>query len=74
MRFCLKNERLMKWATVLSETDSLVFVIAEIGENHNGSVKIAKSLIDGAVSAGCDAVKFEKRDSGDLRSTRSVGN
>lgn len=38
-----------------------IYVIAEIGINHNGSVDIAKKLIDGAVFAGCDAVKFQKR-------------
>lgn len=38
-----------------------VYIIAEIGINHNGSVENAKKLIDGAVSAGCDAVKFQKR-------------
>jgi N-acetylneuraminate synthase len=38
-----------------------VYVIAEIGINHNGSVDIAKKMIDGAVFAGCDAVKFQKR-------------
>jgi len=38
-----------------------VFVIAEIGINHNGSLEIAKRLIDGAVLAGVDAVKFQKR-------------
>ena len=38
-----------------------VFVIAEIGINHNGSLEIAKRMIDGAVLAGCDAVKFQKR-------------
>jgi N-acetylneuraminate synthase len=37
------------------------FVIAEIGINHNGDLKIAKRLIDVAVMAGCDAVKFQKR-------------
>jgi len=37
------------------------FIVAEIGINHNGSVEIAKELIDTAVSAGCDAVKFQKR-------------
>tara|TARA_R100000664_G_scaffold17057_1_gene25932 strand:- start:5839 stop:6678 length:840 start_codon:yes stop_codon:yes gene_type:complete len=37
------------------------FIIAEIGINHNGSLKIAKKLIDGAVESGCDAVKFQKR-------------
>jgi N-acetylneuraminate synthase len=38
-----------------------VFVIAEIGINHNGSVEAAKKLIDAAARAGCDAVKFQKR-------------
>jgi N-acetylneuraminate synthase len=37
------------------------FVVAEIGINHNGSLEIAKQLIDAAVAAGCDAVKFQKR-------------
>lgn len=38
-----------------------VYIIAEIGINHNGSMEVAKKLIDGAVFAGCDAVKFQKR-------------
>ena len=38
-----------------------VYIIAEIGINHNGSLDIAKKLIDEAVVAGCDAVKFQKR-------------
>lgn len=38
-----------------------VFIIAEIGINHNGDVQIAKKLIDGAVFSGADAVKFQKR-------------
>ncbi len=38
-----------------------VFVIAEIGINHNGDVETAKKLVDAAVEAGCDAVKFQKR-------------
>ncbi len=38
-----------------------VYVIAEIGINHNGSLDIAKKMIDGAVFAGCNAVKFQKR-------------
>ena len=37
------------------------FIIAEIGINHNGSLSVAKKLIDVAKSAGCDAVKFQKR-------------
>ena len=38
-----------------------VFIIAEIGINHNGSLEIAKKIIDGAKATGCDAVKFQKR-------------
>lgn len=38
-----------------------VYVIAEIGLNHNGDLAIAKKLIDAAAMAGCDAVKFQKR-------------
>lgn len=37
------------------------FIIAEIGINHNGSVSLAKKMIDIAVTTGCDAVKFQKR-------------
>lgn len=37
------------------------YVIAEIGINHNGSLDVAKKLIDVAKSCGCDAVKFQKR-------------
>jgi N-acetylneuraminate synthase len=37
------------------------YILAEIGINHNGSLEIAKKLIDSAVSSGCDAVKFQKR-------------
>ena len=39
-----------------------LFFIAEIGINHNGDMKICKQLIDLAVDAGCNAVKFQKRD------------
>lgn len=38
-----------------------VFVVGEIGINHNGDVEIAKKIIAGAKHAGCDAVKFQKR-------------
>ena len=40
----------------------MVFICAEIGINHNGDLDIAKKLIDVAVDAGCDSVKFQKRD------------
>ena len=38
------------------------FIVAEIGQNHNGDMKIAKGLIDQSASDGVDAVKFCKRD------------
>jgi sialic acid synthase SpsE len=38
-----------------------VYIIAEIGINHNGDIAIAKQLMDVAVETGCDAVKFQKR-------------
>lgn len=38
-----------------------VFIIAELGINHNGDINIAKQMIDMAKKADCDAVKFQKR-------------
>jgi len=38
-----------------------IFIVAEIGINHNGDLDIAKKLIKIAKEAGCDAVKFQKR-------------
>lgn len=38
-----------------------IFIVAEIGINHNGDIDITKKLIDVAVDAGADAVKFQKR-------------
>ena len=37
------------------------YIVAEIGINHNGDVELAKTLIDMADAAGCNAVKFQKR-------------
>ena len=45
------------WRTSLDE----VFIVGEIGINHNGDLKIAKELIDISSEAGADAVKFQKR-------------
>ena len=39
-----------------------VFIIAEIGINHNGDINIAKKLIEKSKICGADAVKFQKRD------------
>src|SRR5438876_308036 len=41
--------------------DGNIFIIAEIGINHNGDLNIARQLIDLAKDTGCDAVKFQKR-------------
>ncbi|WDH79449.1 N-acetylneuraminate synthase family protein [Microbacterium esteraromaticum] len=61
-------------AIAIDETDTLrigdreigaghpAFVIAEVGNNHNGSVDLAKRLVDLAVEANADAVKFQLRD------------
>ena len=39
-----------------------IFIVGEIGINHNGDMSICKELIDVATDAGCDAIKFQKRD------------
>ena len=39
-----------------------IYIVAEIGINHNGDISICKELIDVAVASGCDAIKFQKRD------------
>jgi len=43
------------------ETDK-IYIVAEMGQNHNGDLKIAKEIIDDAYLAGCSAVKSAKRD------------
>lgn len=55
------SKREIKIADRLVGDDHPCFVIGEIGINHNGSIEIAKKIIEGAKSAGCDAVKFQKR-------------
>ena len=42
--------------------EKYIYIIAEIGINHNGSLDLARKLIDDAVEIGCNAVKFQKRD------------
>tara|TARA_B100000401_G_C52737302_1_gene686504 strand:- start:169 stop:1050 length:882 start_codon:yes stop_codon:yes gene_type:complete len=41
--------------------EKYIYIISEIGINHNGSLETAKELIDKSVEIGCDAVKFQKR-------------
>ena len=49
-----------------------VFIIAEAGVNHNGSLALAKKLIDAARDAGADAVKFQSYDAGSLVSKNAT--
>ncbi|MEK7477839.1 MAG: N-acetylneuraminate synthase family protein [Patescibacteria group bacterium] len=51
-----------------------VFIIAEIGINHNGDPKIARALIDKAAEAGVDCVKFQMRDLDSLYGNTSSSN
>lgn len=51
-----------------------VFVIAEAGINHNGSLERAKQLIDAAVAAGADAVKFQKRNLAEVYQQKILDN
>jgi sialic acid synthase SpsE/sugar phosphate isomerase/epimerase len=54
---------------VLGE-DCPSFIIAEIGNNHNGDIKLARRLVDLAVEAGADCVKFQMRDLSSLYSNK----
>ncbi|MEM7065951.1 MAG: N-acetylneuraminate synthase family protein [Cyanobacteria bacterium P01_B01_bin.77] len=51
----------IKIADRLVGDDQPCFIIAEIGINHNGSLDLVRELIAGSATAGCDAVKFQKR-------------
>lgn len=53
--------RSLKIGNRLIGDDQPAYIIAEIGINHNGDLDIAKAMIDAAVEAGVDAVKFQKR-------------
>lgn len=54
--------------------DQPTYIIAEIGVNHNGLLPLAFELIDAAVEAGADAVKFQKRDLDSLYSKKYLEN
>jgi sialic acid synthase SpsE/sugar phosphate isomerase/epimerase len=56
-----KDESFLKLGEITLDASSPVFVIAEIGNNHNGDIALAKQLVDHAVNAGADCVKFQMR-------------
>ena len=55
------NPRLRRIGDRLVGPGQPVYVIGEIGINHNGDLRTAMALIDAAKAAGMDAVKFQKR-------------
>lgn len=55
-----KTQPLVIGSREISEK-SPVFIIAEIGNNHNGSIELARQLVDEAVAAGADCAKFQMR-------------
>jgi N-acetylneuraminate synthase len=52
--------------------DKRVFVIAEIGNNHNGSLEMALEMVDAAVEAGADCVKFQMRNMASVYREKSL--
>ena len=60
MNYTEKN--IIKISETLIGKDYPCYIVGEIGINHNGDINIAKKLIDVAVTAGANAVKFQKRD------------
>jgi sialic acid synthase SpsE/sugar phosphate isomerase/epimerase len=63
------NEKIQIENLIIDE-GSPAFIIAEIGNNHNGSLKLAKQLVDEAVQAGADCAKFQMRSMKDLYSNQ----
>lgn len=57
-----RNRKVVYLDNIPVGEDYPTYIIAEIGQNHNGETEIAKSLIDLAVECGASAVKFQKRD------------
>lgn len=55
------NSRLRTFGRRTAGPGRPVYVVGEIGINHNGELENARALIDAAAEAGCDAVKFQKR-------------
>lgn len=57
-----QRDNRLRIGDLIIDEDSPSFVIAEIGINHNGSLDLAKRLIDAAADAGVDCAKFQMRD------------
>lgn len=57
----IETETIVRLGDRLVGHSQPVYVVAEIGINHNGSLELARKLIEAAAASGCDAVKFQKR-------------
>jgi sialic acid synthase len=57
-----RPRRSIKLGPVVVDDDSPCFVVAEIGQNHQGDLRLAKTAVAAAKDSGADAVKFQKRD------------
>ena len=57
---------------ILNKETNHIYIIAEIGINHNGSLKTALELIDCAYKAGVDAVKFQKRNINNIYNKKTI--
>ncbi len=69
----LENSSEFKIGNYTISADQPTFVIAEIGNNHNGSMDLAKRLVDEAVKAGADCAKFQMRNMKELYRTMDEG-
>ncbi|MDJ0688925.1 MAG: N-acetylneuraminate synthase family protein [Xenococcaceae cyanobacterium MO_188.B32] len=57
-----KRSNIVQIGEFTIDAESPSFIIAEIGNNHNGSLELARQLIDAAVLAGANCAKFQLRD------------
>ena len=69
----LKNEDGFSVGARVISDNNPVFIIAEIGNNHNGDLDLAKRLVDLALDAGADCVKFQMRPLSGFRCTVHYG-
>lgn len=69
--FASKNQIGIKIGNFIIGESKPTFIIAEIGNNHNGNLGLAKKLVDQAKNSGADCVKFQLRDMTDLYRNKS---
>jgi sialic acid synthase SpsE/sugar phosphate isomerase/epimerase len=70
----IRGYQLCKLGSRIISENMPSFIIAEIGNNHNGSLELAKNLVDEAVLTGADCAKFQMRDMSTLYSNAGNAN